>query len=309
MVISPDLVEATMPLEAEIRAAVVVIAYAPPDLLARCLGALREQRAGRNDIEILIVAQPSHQSRTFDAVKAQFAEFIWVDATQSQNVARMRGLGVARSTAPVIALLEGDCVPAPGWFDALAQMTPAAAVGGAIEPGDFSRGVDWAAYFAEFGRYMLPLPKRTPQLPGANVVYRRAALPDPQQLQADGFYETFINSSIGDSHPTNSALVVRHERTWTLTTILATRFNHGRGFASLRTRGSSFAKRLPFMLLSIALPLVLIARVAGEPFKRRRLVARTIVTLPWIIALSVSWAAGEFAGYAAGPGSSLDKWR
>jgi len=309
MDIWPEPGEVTMQSGAEIHAAVIVIGYAPPDLLARCLGAVREQTAARSDIEVLIVAQPSHQGRSFDKVKAQFAAFTWVDATPDHNVARMRGLGIARSTAPVVALLEGDCVPAPGWIETLARMIPAAAVGGAIEPGHFSRSVDWAAYFSEFGRYMLPLPDRTPQLPGANVVYRRDALPDPQRLEAEGFYETFINSSIGDSHPTDAGLVVHHERTWTRRAILETRFNHGRGFASLRTRGSSFLKRIPFMALSMALPFVLVARVAGEPLRRRRLRSRTLLTLPWIIALSLSWAAGEFAGYAAGPGSSLDKWR
>ncbi len=298
-----------MQTEAEIRASIVVIAYAPPDILGRCLSALRDQRGAGGDVEILVVAHPSHQGESFDEVKARFPDCNWVEATQHHNVARMRGLGVAKSTGPLIALLEGDCVPASGWLDALSLVTPLGAVGGAVEPGDFSRGADWAAYFAEFGRYMLPLPESTSQLPGANVVYLRAALPDARQLESEGFYETFINANISDSHPTNSGLIVRHERTWTLRGILATRFNHGRSFASLRTRGRPLAERIPFMLLTLALPLVLVARVTLEPFKRGRLVTRTILTLPWIVALSVSWSAGELAGYAAGPGSSLDKWR
>jgi hypothetical protein len=289
----------------------VIIGYAPAELLSQCLAVIRSQVSERLDTEVLVVAHPTHQGSSLAPVKTQFPEFTWIDAAPIHNVARMRGLGIARSQGPVVAMLEGDCIPASGWIGHLTKLQPVAAVGGAVEPGAFRRGVDWAAYFCEFAKYMLPLPAAPTQLPGANVVYRRAALPDPARLEAEGFYETFVNANIGGGTAlaNDSALVVQHERTWRASVALATRFHHGRGFAALRVRGRPAKERVPYLALAALLPLVLVTRVMGETVRRRRLVGRALVALPWIIALSVSWSLGELAGYAAGPGTSLDRWR
>src|SRR5215510_1914695 len=301
----------TMPSGPEIKASVVVIGYAPADLLARCLAALRAQHAECPDTEVLVVAHPTHQRTALAPLKARFPEFEWLDASAEHNVARMRGLGIARSRGPVVALLEGDCLPQSDWLARLTQLTPSAAVGGAVEPGAFRRALDWAAYFCEFARYMLPLPPAPTHLPGANVAYRRASLPDPTRLEAEGFYETFVNAAIGTgaalaSDPT---LIVRHERTWRAETVLATRFHHGRGFAALRVRGRPARQRLPYLALAMALPPILVARVLRETVRRRRLIGRAVRAMPWIVALSVGWSLGEFAGYLAGPGASLERWR
>jgi Glycosyl transferase family 2 len=300
-----------MPSGPDIKASVVVIGYAPADLLARCLSALRAQQAGHTDTEILVVAHPTHQGTALAPLRAQFPEFEWLDASPQHNVARMRGLGIARSKGPVVALLEGDCMPASDWLTRLTQLTPSAAVGGAVEPGAFRRAVDWAAYFCEFARYMLPLPLAPTHLPGANVAYRRAVLPDAARLESEGLYETFVNADIGThaALTTDPALIVRHERTWRAQVALATRFHHGRGFAALRVRGSPARRRLPYLALAVALPPILVVRVFGETVRRRRLVGRAVWAIPWIVALSVSWSLGEFAGYVAGAGTSLDRWR
>ena len=300
-----------MPSGPELKASVVVIGYAPADLLTRCLSALRTQQAGRADTEVLVVAHPTHQGTALTPLKAQFPEFEWLEASPEHNVARMRGLGIARCSGAVVALLEGDCMPAPDWLARLAQLTPSSAIGGAVEPGAFRRAVDWAAYLCEFARYMLPLPPAPTHLPGANVAYRRASLPDPVSLEREGFYETFVNAAIGTgaSLANDSALIVRHERTWRAEKVLATRFHHGRGFAALRVRGRPARQRLPYLALAMALPPILVARVLGETVRRRRLVGRAVRALPWIVALSVSWSLGEFTGYLAGPGMSLERWR
>lgn len=300
-----------MPSGSEPRVSVIVIGYAPADLLGRCLTLLRAQAASRRDAEVLVVAHPTHQGSSLGPVKAQFPEFTWLDASPEHNVARMRGLGIARSHAAVVAMLEGDCMPAPDWLAHLVEMEPTAAVGGAVEPGSFRRGVDWAAYFCEFAKYMLPLPPTPAQLPGANVVYKRAALPDPARLESEGFYETFVNAGIGGGAAlaTDPGLVVQHERTWRAGVALATRFHHGRGFAALRLQGQPMRKRIPYLPLAMLLPFVLVARVMGEMVGRRRLVGRAVFVSPWIAALSFSWALGEFMGYAAGPGTSLERWR
>jgi glycosyltransferase involved in cell wall biosynthesis len=299
-----------MPSASDPRVAVIVIGYSPPELLARCLAELRAQMAERNEAEMVVVAHASHQGCSFENVRSQFSEFTWVQASDALNVARLRGLGMAHSTAPVVAFLEGDCIPGPGWLARLRDVDPVGALGGAIEPHDFRRALDWAAYFCEFGKFMAPLPSSPTQLPGTNVVYRRAALPDARRLAMDGLFETFLNASLGrEALAADATLIVRHERTWRAWSALATRFHHGRVFAALRVRGLSVAQRAPYLALALLLPAVLVARVLGQPLRRGRYVTRALAAMPWIAVLSASWAIGELAGYAAGPGESLERWK
>ena len=292
---------------------VVVIGYSPVEFLLRCLSALEAQRAEfGGEAEVLAVGHWEVRDEVGPSVRSGFSGITWVPAPTAYNVARMRGLGIARSRGRTVALLEDDCVPDPGWLRHLVAVPPEGAVGGAVEPGELRRGVDWAAYFCEYASFMSPLPVAPRQLPGTNVAYRRAALPPAGQLETDGFYETFIHEGLrqaGFPVVADSVLVVRHQRSWPAGALLATRYHHGRGYAGMRVRSHSLWTRVPFMALAFALPAVLAGRVAAEIIRRRRHVGPAIRALPWIVALSVSWSVGELVGYAAGPGDSLARWR
>lgn len=293
------------------RLSVVVIGYAPAHLLSACVRAIRSQVAPYGDIEVVVVAPAAHQGSTLGEIHAEVPEFRWLLAPSDYNVARMRGLGIAATTGRVIAMIEGDCLPAPDWVDHALSLPAAAATGGAVDPGDFRAAVDWAAYFCEFAKFMSPLPGEVDQLPGANVVYDRHALPDASQLEREGFYETFVNAGLktADARRYDSGLAVTNHRQWSRFTAMATRFHHGRGYAALRVDGYPLSARIPFALKSLALPAVLVGRVLSEGWRRRRFVGRMMFVLPWIVVLSVSWSVGELAGYVAGAGSSLDQWR
>ena len=290
---------------------IVVIGYAPASLLLNCVSALQSQVAGRSNVEVIVVAPKTHQGTALGPIHAVVPEFLWLEAPPAYNVARMRGLGIARSRAPIIAMIEGDCMPSANWVARVLEGGAGSAIGGAVEPAAFSRGIDWAAYFCEFAKFMRPLPTRVHQLPGANVVYERAVLPEPAHLESEGFYETFVNASVGGRHTLayDADLVVVNHRRWSIRGALRTRFHHGRGYAALRVANRSLGGRLPFMATSFVLPWVLSARVMGEIWRRRRFVIRSIIVLPWIVALSVTWSVGELLGYGAGPGSSLEQWR
>jgi hypothetical protein len=286
---------------------VVVIGYAPSPLLERCLAALATQHAAHPDVEVLVVG---HWDTRPDVRPDHYPGFRWLAAPPTHNVARMRGLGIARTRGDVVAFLEGDCLPGPGWLGRVAVLAPAGAVAGPIEPGALRRAVDWAAYFSEFAPFMAPPPVAPTELPGTNVAYRRAALP-VRDFEADGFYETFLNETLRDGPglATDPALVVYHERTWEAHVLLATRYHHGRGYAGLRVASRSPAARGGFAVLALALPVVLAARTFGAIVRRRRHVGRALRAALWIVALAASWSAGEFVGYVAGPGQSLARWR
>lgn len=293
---------------------VVVVAFNGHAVLTRCLAALAAQWEPTR-AELLVVGHRSDGSRQLERLRNRVPSATWVAAPASHNVARMRVLGMSQSRGEIVVLLEDDCVPADGWLDRFITLSSESwgAIGGAIEPGGFTRAHDWAAYFTEYSRFMLPLPEGSAAaLPGTNIGYRRRALAGVLDQFADGFYETFANRAISEAghvlrrEPT---LVVYNIHTWSPSALLAARYHHGRVFAGLRLAGQPVWRRTPYLGLAFLLPPVLVSRILRQIASRRRNLGAATRALPWIILCATAWALGEFVGYLRGPGDSLERWR
>ena len=134
------------------RASVVVPTYRRPDLLARCLDALRAQEFPPGEWEVLIA-----DDATDDATRAQVAAAAvafapvpirYLPITATQGPAAARNAGWRAAAGEVIAFTDDDCVPDPGWLAAgLAALdsADADAAGGRIvvplppDPTDYER--------------------------------------------------------------------------------------------------------------------------------------------------------------------------
>lgn len=303
----------------------VVIAFNGAALLERCLASLQRQTL-REGVETLVVG--NGEAGQGGDLERRFPDVRWLRAPRGSNVPRMRSFGIARSRGEVVAFLEDDCVAAETWCAALlaAHRGPHAAVGGAVEPGGYTKALDWAVYFCEYGRFMRPLPKGEARaLPGTNASYKREALaelankggrgvkyeppvPDP----SEGFYEVFAHEALrraGRLLKADAAPVVWNVNSWTAGRALKTRFHHGRGFAGMRVAGRPMLGRIAYLGIAVVLPAVQTGRVAREAISRRRHVRRLARALHWTLMLSVSWSLGELVGYCLGPGGSLQRWR
>ena len=179
------------------KLSVIVAASNAGGLLAKCVAALSAQ-AHPDEVEILIARDASRfddVDRT--ALDQRMPGLRWIEAPPGATVPRLRGLGIAQARADLIALIEDDCLVADGWCRAaIATGGDCAAVGGSVEPGSYRKPLDWAVYFCEYGRFMLPVPS-TPDAPltGNNVVYSRdalARLPDAVRLD---FREAFVHAA------------------------------------------------------------------------------------------------------------------
>jgi hypothetical protein len=157
---------------------------------------------------------------------------------------------------------------------------------------------------------MQPLPERpTPDLPGNNVSYKRAAL-DALPL-SEGFYDVFVHrrwSAEGRGLRADATIVIRQAnfRTWHHVTAMP--FHHGRGFAGSRFPGAKLPTRLAASVLALFLPVLSTARIIRLALARRRF-RRLPRAFPWIFLFAMSWSLGESAGYFLGPGDSLSRWR
>jgi hypothetical protein len=293
----------------------VVASFSDGAILDRCLEALTA-RIGSGDAEILVV-RDAGRTDGFDrsAAARRFPQVRFIDAPPGTTVPRLRTIGIAASRGEAVALLEDDCVVTSGWSEAAASVlaTPHAAIAGAVEPGDYTRQRDWAVYFCEYARFMNPLPASgDAPLPGNNAAYKRSALEQLPADARDGFQEVFVQAhwrAAGLTTGASEALVVHNINSWPARQLTAVPFHHARAYAARRFDGRPLAARLPFALLTIALPLVKAARLAAETSSRGRLLGRLITAMPWVLLFTTSWSLGEAVGSLAGAGRSAAEWR
>jgi glycosyltransferase involved in cell wall biosynthesis len=297
------------------RLSVVVASPNDGALLMRCVESLVAQ-ADAAKVEILVV-RDVERSDGFDRAVAEsrFPDVRWIEGPPGCTVPHLRSLGIAASRGEVVALLEDDCLVQEGWCEVAMSITegPFVAVGGAVEPGPYTRTLDWAVYFCEYARFMLPVPRvQSPPLPGNNVAYKRSALAPLPADAREGFQEVFVQAEwrrAGLATSATDALVVQNVNSWPLGQVTSIPFHHGRAFAARRFQAKGALVRVAISVLTLCLPALHIFRLFGETMSRGRLVGRMVLALPWVIVFTTSWSIGEAMGCVFGAGTSASRWR
>lgn len=310
------------------KLSVIVVSFNSPTILDRCLTSLDKQSC-QDAVEILVVGKWDFSADKYETVRQRFLKMRWLSAPAAYTVPQMRQLGMTESQGELIALLEDDCLVDERWYNALlaAHQEPYQAIGGAVEPTNYEKRLDWAVYFCEYARFMLPLPEQNVQaLAGNNVSYKRSILSKlladsstaahsqraRSETESSGFYDVFAHWALrqaGEPLKAESSIVVHQINRWGWSHILSVPFHHGRGFAAMRVAEAPLRRRLPFLLLAIALPLVIMGRVIKEVVGRKRYIRKLVLCLPWIALFALSWSIGEFVGYLVGAGESLEAWQ
>lgn len=105
--------------ESTLRVSVVVPTYQRPDLLERCLEALRRQTLAPDAYEIIVCDDgPSAQAKTVvqSATSSSGPAVHYLEITATQGPAGARNCGWRHARAPIIAFTDDDTVPAPDWL-------------------------------------------------------------------------------------------------------------------------------------------------------------------------------------------------
>ncbi|HET9052511.1 MAG TPA: hypothetical protein VFO60_12475 [Candidatus Dormibacteraeota bacterium] len=223
-------------------------------------------------------------------------------------------LGLADARGPVVALTTSSAAPAPGWLERVraAGTGSAAAVGGAVEPGDGYSTIDWAVYLCRYAKYMLPFAAHaTPDLAGDNVAYRTAVVGAYRHIWQDGFWEPFVHAAMAaDGHALTLRpdMVVRMVPGGGAREFSSMRFRHGRHHGLMRSAGLGRGAILAGALTAPLVPPLMTARAGRQVWGRGRLRARFLQALPAILWFYSCWAAGELAGRlqaVASPGAHV----
>lgn len=218
----------------------------------------------------------------------------------------LRGIGIRRSHAPLVALIEDVGVPDPHWAAALVKehTQSYAAVGGAMENA-IDRALNWAVYFGDFGRYQNPVPRGpSAYVSDANVCYKREALDAVADAWPEAYNEARVHGALasrGEVLALSPDVVVCQNRlNLQLGSTLVERYVWGRSFAAMRVAGVPVSKRAIFAMLTPLLPFVLFLRQLKKVLdsKRNRM---AFLRASWLtLMLNVAWSYGEFIGYVTG---------
>jgi len=278
---------------------VIVTSYRSREILDACLASLTAQP----DASEIVVADCSPVDPS-EGLRERFPGVRVLHLPRRTTVPALRWSAVARTSGDVVAAIEGRSVPAPDWCAELlrthARHPGAPGVGGpvALKPG--ATTFDWGLYFCEFAPFAPAIAAGAlPQLSGANLSYKRAALDAVRDLMDEGQWEAALHHRWhrqGRTLAMSSGTVVFHNG-MSVGDALRMRFHYGRSYAADRFRRSPL--RWWYAAAAPLLPLVLTWR-AGRCANRAGLFAAFAVALPWVAAFNVAWAAGEMAGYLLG---------
>lgn len=281
---------------------VVVASWGGEALTAACLESLAPQWS---DAEVLCPTNAPPDAT--DRLRHRFPTVRFLQHPAETTVFRLRAVGAASATGDLVALIEDHATVSPGWVAALvaAHRTGVRVMGGPVMNGLTRRAVDWALYFSEYGYHIPPVPAGPiAALSGVNIAYDRAALATCRSVWSDTLQENEVNDALARQgmalHMVPDAWVRTH-LPMTFKQACVHLFEGGRHFARYRASQSSAAKRLVWMAISPAVPLVLFGRIAGRAYSRSpghlRHLARASVPLAVVLG---SWGVGEAVGYAQG---------
>jgi len=289
------------------RLSVVIASVNGAQSILECLEKLEAQTV-RDQMEILVLDRRT--DGTAEAITERFPGVTLRTGLTGRSIPELRWEGMRLARGEWIAVIEDHCMAPPRWASAILDFHDAryGVVGGPVENGSRDRILDWAFFLAEYGPCMPPLPEGAAEgVPGNNAAYRRAILPLSDNRWAYA-WESFLQNDLrikGVGIFLNPALLIYHKKSFGLWEMLGQRFLYSRSYAAMRGRTMPGPKRVVYALLSLALPPLLLLRIARSLAAKHRNLREFVLGLPLIVLFVIAWALGEIAGYLAGPGDSL----
>jgi hypothetical protein len=131
------------------------------------------------------------------------------------------------------------------------------------------------------------------------VSYKRDALAAASDVLAAGCWEPILHNRWLDEGRELRLCACNVELQNGFDRAMAMRFHYARQFAADRSRSWPLLRRLTFALASPVLPILLLARLR-DPIRRAPQGTWRWSALPWLVAFTMLWSAGEGLGYLAG---------
>jgi hypothetical protein len=278
-----------------VKLSVVIAARSGTTPALRCLESLRAEPEWAS-IEVIVVncAGP-------DAAHKFAAQDVRViEASPHWPIARQRWEGVRNSRGEIVAILQERYRVRPGWVRAAmeAHASGAGVAGGSVAPSPDLTNSGWAIYLSEYSHLCKPGTAGPQTVPGGNVSYQRRVF-ELADMQA-AMWELDFHAALalaGAKFIRTEAMQATFATPPSAREYLRERFTLSRDIARQRGAQKGAAGRVPPAIARIALPALILYRIAGAvrgvPVLRRRFLS----SLPWILIFAAVQAGGEIGGY------------
>jgi glycosyltransferase involved in cell wall biosynthesis len=288
---------------ASTKLSVVIAASNNLEALEKTLTSLRDQASGAN-IEVIAVTNFNGETELRLKQRFPFAKCATLPRDATVPVLRTRGINL--SHGDIVALIEDYGFADENWCAEIkkAHDSGHSIVGGAVENRSPDRLLNWAVYFFDYGRFMLPMrPEFTPSLSGINASYNRRVLEEVAELYRDGFEEAFVHDELkkrGHELSLVPSAIIYLSKNFEFRTTFQDFYHLARSFAVRRVARREWTERIVFAIGACLLPILLSVRVVIRIVPKRRHLSKLLLSLPHLVVLMVSWSAGEFCGYVSG---------
>ncbi len=285
----------------------VIVASTNPLALAELLHSL-EKQSREASVEIIVATAYGESFTGSRSATYPFAQFIRFPEKTILPV--LWGAGIAQAKGQIIAITDTTCELDDEWIAAILETHKSShpVIGGAVEVRGRRTGLNWAAYFCEYGQFMRPLTHGiVTELPGNNLSFKRRALDIGREFVTNGFWKSYWCQRLqqqGLELYSDPTMIIYDKKTYQFMPFLVRRFHHGRCFAGMRIVRLSAVKRFLYLLLSPLLPLLFLKRLIFSILPKHRYRKELLLTLPFSVLAIVSWSVGEFCGYLAGADNS-----
>jgi hypothetical protein len=240
-------------------------------------------------------------------------EVRWI-SIPGASVFQARAVAYREALGDVVAITEDHCRVPDDWgermVDAHRRHPEAAAIGGAVENGATSTRIDWASFFIVQIAAMPPLKDASPSrlASAVNVSYKRHALAMLDEHEGMGAMDVLLLQRLRDAGErlvADDAIRVEHDQSLGIGGTTVVHYHAGRTMSGFR-RQQMGPRQWIRAGGTFVIPWLRLARIfAVGASKQYR--AELLPSLPWIVWLLHAQAAGQFVGYALGPGDSPAK--
>ena len=246
-------------------------------------------------------------------VEAAFPDARIVSVDSGSTIPELRAVGIRAASADAIGVLEDHVIVPPDWTERMLGELAAGSdvVAGPVDNRATETLVDWAAFLCEYSAVLPPV-KDGPSdwLPGNNTVYRTEVLRRYDSLLDEGKWENYLHDHMradGLKLTLRNDVISGHRMYYSFGLYFQQRYLYSRSFAGARVKGESFPKRLLMGCFAFALPPLVYYRVVRNVLSKGRHKKQLVRSLPLLVPFSLSWGAGEVAGYWFGAGNSLSR--
>jgi glycosyltransferase involved in cell wall biosynthesis len=292
---------------------VVVATQNAHDTVAACLDSLLGQ-SGLADGALEIIVVDGSADGTAALVAMRYPQLTPLRPIGTAGLPWLFGIGIARASGQLIALTEGHCTFPPNWAVAAIaahHATDSPVIGGAVEPGCELSPLDWALFCCDYGQFLPPLQAGpTTDLPGNNIIFKRAILGSADSFASAGFWKTFFVHQLaakGLATLAEPRLAVVYHRHASLAQIIRRRYDHGRCFGAMRAPTMAPLRRAIYALAGPLLPWLLTYRLVQRMRAKPAYWVRFAAVLPRAFLMLLLWSIGEWVGHLAGAGRSCER--